>query len=144
MYWTNGYWSHVATSIGNGKIIHAISEGVVEEDLSNYFDNKSYLSIITPPDLDEIKKEKMLTFLKSIVGSKYAWGKALWLGFLIINNQACGYRIRLSIDFIIFPFLILMYCTSSNILILLYTCIIVCHLLSIFNGYYKKQNSLSL
>lgn len=28
-----GYWSHVALYVGNGNIIHAVGEGVVEEDI---------------------------------------------------------------------------------------------------------------
>lgn len=137
MYWTNGNWSHVGMISGNGKICHAISEGVVEEDINKYFDNKSYLSIIHRT-LSNQEKEELLSFIQSTVGSKYAWGKALWLGILILNNQVSGYRFRLTIDFVLIPCLLVIYYSPSSYVIYSFICITIMHIVLIIKGYKKE------
>jgi len=141
MYWTNGPWSHVAMYTGGSKIIHAISGGVVEESLYKYMDKKSFLYSLRPRGMNDEKRKDILKRAKSKLGKKYAWGKAIFLGVLILNNLAGGYRYRLSVDFVLIPFFLIIISTNSNAISIFIIILLSIHLLLVMHGIHVSKSA---
>ena len=63
-----GYWNHSGLYVGNEQVVHAISEGVVEEDILDFM-RTDHLIILRHSNSDSIFLA--LDRVKSIVGSPY-------------------------------------------------------------------------
>lgn len=97
MYFTNGPWSHAATIL-DGRVLHAVTSGVVENAPSDMCDGKSYLSIIEFP-ISSCDKSKVAEFYDKQLGKKYNWIGVL--GLLVsslIGKDANGYPYKFVID----------------------------------------------
>jgi uncharacterized protein YycO len=89
-------WSHVVfvvaseDSEGNGRVIEALTTGVVRTPLSNY-DNIEHQ--VVPTHLASVDRAQAISFAQSCVGQKYGWtvifacalrfltpGRGLWFG----------------------------------------------------------------
>jgi uncharacterized protein YycO len=83
-YFDQGAWSHVATYVGDGRIIEAIGEGAVERSIEAYHDSRYRLGIyrhsgITPEQIDTY-----IAFMRSTVGDRYSYRKVFLVGLRIV------------------------------------------------------------
>lgn len=101
MYFQGGPCSHVGTLTKEGTVIEAITTGVVERSASVYFDGKHYLAIGRLPQWDEEIGQRAVSFMRSQIGCRYAWGKVVSLGFHILIGDHWDWRPRTSLDALI-------------------------------------------
>ncbi len=104
MYVTSGPWSHVATLTSKGAVLEAIAQGVVERPATCYFDGERYLLIRHLMDaVTDEQRNRMVSFGRSKVGIvKYSWWGAIRLGLRIIFGFSHSWRIRHSLDVVLF------------------------------------------
>jgi hypothetical protein len=104
MYVTGGPWSHVGTLTSEGTVLEVIAQGCVERPATCYLDGKRYILIgrLMAAITDE-QRRQMVSFGRSKVGIvKYGWGKAIRLGLRIIFGFSHSWKIRCSIDVVLF------------------------------------------
>lgn len=124
---------------GNGNIFHAVpNKGVIEEKLSTYLDNKSYIVIINIPGLSETEEQTLSKKIKSMIGGKYSYRKAIWLGILIFNNHVRGYRIILSLDFFVILSLLSYLLSAYSSVVIILSIIFIIHMVFVVRGYVKR------
>jgi len=58
-----GYWSHVGIYIGDNKIVHAVGEGVIEEDILTFL-RTDCIAVLRPKRLGEKRIKKAIDFAK--------------------------------------------------------------------------------
>ncbi|MHA2279954.1 MAG: YiiX/YebB-like N1pC/P60 family cysteine hydrolase [Promethearchaeota archaeon] len=80
-----GFWNHAGLYIGDDsdkpeQVIHAVSEGVIQEDLLNFM-RTDYMLILRAP----AGKEEAISKAKSIVGQPYDFG----FDFVDTNRFSC-------------------------------------------------------
>jgi hypothetical protein len=75
-----GAWSHVGTYVGDGRIVEAITLGVVERSIEAYHDRRYRLGIYRLPDASPQQIDSMIAFYRSTVGERYSYRKVLLLG----------------------------------------------------------------
>jgi hypothetical protein len=104
MYVTGGPWSHVATLTSQGTVLEAIAQGVVERPATCYFDGKRYLLIGHLMDaVTDEQRNRIVSLGRSMVGIvRYNWWGAIQLGLRIIFGFGHGWRLRHSIDVVLF------------------------------------------
>jgi hypothetical protein len=103
MYYTASVWSHVGAFTEHGRIIDATTAGVIEHPLSDYFDGKSYIIILTVKDglYSDEQAAQSLAWGRSQIGCGFNW-LGLWRFFLcIILGKHANYRFRVSGDILI-------------------------------------------
>jgi hypothetical protein len=74
MYFTSSIWSHTGMFTEHGRIVDSTTGGVVEHSLSDYFDGRSYMAILTfkePLSLQE--SSSLVTSLRRDVGCRFNW-----------------------------------------------------------------------
>ncbi len=74
-----GFWNHAGIYIGDDgdkpeQVIHAVSEGVIQEDLLNFMRTDHMLILRHPPGEKGSKINKAIKSAKSIVGKPYDFG----------------------------------------------------------------------
>jgi len=67
-----GWWNHAAIYVGKGLVIHAISEGVQEQDILDFM--RTDHMIILRPNFIPCVKKKSINKAKSVVGKPYDFG----------------------------------------------------------------------
>jgi cell wall-associated NlpC family hydrolase len=75
-----GAWSHVGTYVGNGRIVEAITLGVVERSIEAYHDTRYRLNIYRFPGASPQQIDSMIASCHSTVGDRYSYRKVLLLG----------------------------------------------------------------
>lgn len=67
-----GFWNHAGVYIGEDfQVIHAMSEGVIKEDILNFM-RTDHMLVLRPPNGDFVKKG--IERAKSIIGKPYDFG----------------------------------------------------------------------
>lgn len=102
MYFQGGPGSHVGMLTDQGTIVEAVTAGVVERSASAYFDGKHYLKIGRHRQMNEDSGKKAVFFMRSHIGKKYGWGKAVSLGLHILIGNHWDWRSRITIDVLFF------------------------------------------
>ena len=64
-----GFWTHVALYIGDDKIIHAVTRGVVEDDILTFL-RTDYVGVLRPKVSSE-DIDKAVSLARGMVGKKY-------------------------------------------------------------------------
>jgi hypothetical protein len=98
MYFQGGPCSHVGTLTAEGTVLEAITSGVVERPVSVYFDGMHYLCIKRLRGIDDDRARKAVSWMRSQIGCRYAWGKVMALGFHILIGNHWDWRPRISLD----------------------------------------------
>jgi len=79
-YLDQGTWSHVATYVGSGRIVEAISPRVIERSIEAYNSPRYRMGIYRRPAPTMQQIDSLVGFLQSKVGDRYSYRKALSLG----------------------------------------------------------------
>lgn len=79
-YLDQGTWSHVGTYTGNGQIAEAITPRVVERSIEAYRHPRFRLGVYRLRGASPSQIETMIAFMRSQVGARYSYRKALLLG----------------------------------------------------------------
>jgi YD repeat-containing protein len=79
-YLDQGTWSHTATYSGDGNIIEATTGGVVERNIDAYRDPRYRIGAYRLPNATPAQIERQIGFLRSQVGKRYSFRKAIRLG----------------------------------------------------------------
>jgi uncharacterized protein YycO len=66
-----GFWSHVAIYSGNGRVIEATTQGVVETNLAWFLFSKDYCAASRPNFLNEDQKWLVIDYCKRQIGKPY-------------------------------------------------------------------------
>lgn len=74
-----GFWNHTSLYIGDDgenkeQVVHAVSEGVIQEDLLNFMRTDHMLVLRLAEDKEEKGAQNAIAKAKSIVGSPYDFG----------------------------------------------------------------------
>jgi hypothetical protein len=99
MYLTHGPWSYVG-GMGTGTVWEAVTAGVGENVLRNYFDGQNYVAIVRLPMTDD-QGQGIKAFREETTGDRYSYGKVVRLFLLTICNEHPDYRLRFTIDILI-------------------------------------------
>ena len=75
-----GTWSHVGQYVGNGKIVEAITPGVVERSIEDYHHYRYRLGVYRVPGASAEQIDSMIARLRSRIGDRYSYRKVLLLG----------------------------------------------------------------
>jgi hypothetical protein len=79
-YLDQSTWSHVGTYTGNGRIVEAITSGVVERSIEAYHHPRFRLGVYRPKGASASQIETMIALVRSNAGARYSYRKALFLG----------------------------------------------------------------
>lgn len=90
MYLTTSEISHVASYLGDGKIIHSTSTGVSIDPIEALFDQDTRV-LPTQWDLSDAERVEMVKSLKSNLGRPYGWTAVLTKGSLILSARDWPY-----------------------------------------------------
>jgi cell wall-associated NlpC family hydrolase len=75
-----GTWSHVGTYVGDGRVVEAITLGVVERSIEAYHDTRYRLGIYRLPGASPQQIDSMIALCRSTIGDRYSYRKVLLLG----------------------------------------------------------------
>jgi hypothetical protein len=75
-----GTWSHVGQYVGNGKIVEAMTAGVVERSIEEYHHHRYRLGVYRLPDASTEQIESIIAAMRSRIGDRYSYRKVLLLG----------------------------------------------------------------
>jgi hypothetical protein len=75
-----GAWSHSGTYVGDGKIVEAITSGVVERSIGAYHHHRYRLGVYRFPDASSEQINSLIALLRSNIGDGYSYRKVLILG----------------------------------------------------------------
>ncbi len=78
-----GYWNHGGIYVGNNQMVHAISEGVLKEDILN-FTRTDHICILRPR-MSSSRRQKAAKLANKIVGFPYDFG----FDFKDFNRFSC-------------------------------------------------------
>lgn len=100
MYYTNGPWSHTGLFAENGDVVEAITRGVVKRPFSDYLDEKSYITIISPREtyVTWEQRQKIIAHAESYIGMPYGWIMGATMGLNIITGRASAFRWKFVVD----------------------------------------------
>ena len=84
MHLDQGAWSHCGTYVGNGRIVEAITLGVVERSIDAYHDTRYRLGIYRLPGASPQQIDSLIAFCHSTVGDRYSYRKVLLLGIRLV------------------------------------------------------------
>jgi PKD repeat protein/cell wall-associated NlpC family hydrolase len=66
------FWTHVGIYVGNGKVVEAISNGVVETDITSWdYPNKTCVELLRVHGANDTVVEGVITFVKNQIGMPY-------------------------------------------------------------------------
>lgn len=66
-----GYWTHAAVIVSNNEIVEALSSGVMQNNIRDFFSTSDDFIILEPINMDEKSKEEAVKFIKNKIGSPY-------------------------------------------------------------------------
>lgn len=66
-----GYWTHAAVIVTKNEIVEALSSGVMQNKVKDFFSTSDDFIILEPINMDERSKEEAIRFIKNKVGSPY-------------------------------------------------------------------------
>jgi hypothetical protein len=75
-----GAWSHCGTYVGDGKIVEAITSGVVERSIEAYHHYRYRLGVYRFPGASPEQINSLIALLRSNIGDGYSYRKVLILG----------------------------------------------------------------
>ncbi len=101
MYLTASPWAHTGTFSGNGNILEAVTQGVIEHPFTDYLDGRSYMSVYKMSYLDNESREKAIKFERSQLGTPYNWLGVIRLGINILIGRHDHYHPKLLGDVLI-------------------------------------------
>lgn len=76
MHVTGCYWSHVATYIGNGQIVHTDLSGTVTEEIEVWLSNEEVEIAVLRSVEPKIDKDAILERTQDLIGTKYSYKSA--------------------------------------------------------------------
>jgi hypothetical protein len=90
-YFDQGTWSHTATYVGDGRVIEAVSQGVIERSIDVYKDPRYRLGVYRAPGITQQQIDKMIAFVRSHLGDRYGYRRVLILGIrMALGMQRTG------------------------------------------------------
>lgn len=95
MYYTGPtIWSHVATFGRDGYLYDCTTQGVIEHHISDYFDGKSYIAVISlSSDIPKNSRKKMMLFCEQKLGNGFNWKGIFFFWLRIITGNDEDFRL---------------------------------------------------
>jgi hypothetical protein len=90
----HGTWGHVGTYTGDGTIVEAIKDGVVERDIEVYRNPRYRLGIYRHTNLDPKTAEDLVSFMRSQLGKRYNFRGVARLALLKVLGLQPGKGLR--------------------------------------------------
>lgn len=66
-----GYWTHAAVIVSNSEIVEALSSGVMQNEVKDFFSTSDDFIILEPINMDNRSRDEAINFIKNKVGSPY-------------------------------------------------------------------------
>ncbi|MBN1787162.1 MAG: hypothetical protein JW806_02070 [Sedimentisphaerales bacterium] len=103
MYYTGpGIWSHCATFGKEGYLYDCTTQGVIERHISDYFDGKSYIAVMSIGNkLPDKQRKKMTLRAEQILGAGFDWKGIFFFWLSIISGNNEDFRVCCVADIII-------------------------------------------
>lgn len=96
MYYTGPtIWSHSMLFGEDGYIYDCTTQGMLKRHISDYFDGKTYISIIKLSEkMSENDKKKVVIYGEQMLGTQFAWKKIIffWLA-IVLGYSRSAFRI---------------------------------------------------
>jgi hypothetical protein len=86
----HGTWSHVGTYSGDGTILEAIMDGVVERDIEVYRNPRYRLGLYRHKKMDPMNAEDLIGFMRSQLGKRYNFRAVARLALLKVFGLQPG------------------------------------------------------
>jgi hypothetical protein len=90
----HGTWSHVGTYTGDGTILEAIKDGVVERDIEVYRNPRYRLGLYRHKSMDPKSAVNLVGFMRSQLGKRYNFRAAVRLALLKVFGLQPGKGLR--------------------------------------------------
>lgn len=69
-----GFWKHGAMYVGDGKVVEALGQGVVQTNIIDFIMKKDYIALLTPLFADAVEMERAAIYARSLLGTPYDFG----------------------------------------------------------------------
>jgi hypothetical protein len=83
-YLDQGTWSHVGCYVGEGRIVEAITSGVVERSIEAYHRPRYRLGVYRVDSAKPEQIEAMVSFQRTQIGKRYGWTQLFRLGAQLV------------------------------------------------------------
>jgi hypothetical protein len=101
MYYTDSAWSHVGVVVGQNRLSHATTAGVVEQPITDFFDGKTFVVARRPKGMTADGIGAALRFAEESRGAGYDWIGVCRFLLRIVFGASGLYRVRVSVDILL-------------------------------------------